>query len=217
LGKSGEQYIVCRDAAGERFERADVQWMFVSLSIVLVVIAAGEAVALRRSRSQIESLRAAELNAQVERDRLRTEVSREQAARESFSLELARERGAGSPVTLPTLTLSPLTKRGAQPPDPTVVKPADNQTIQLRLVLPATAKLPASRYTIVLRTWTEGETIWSRGGLSISTVENMRMVTTLISGDVLSAGAYEIALTSNAADKAADVAAYEVGVRPADR
>jgi hypothetical protein len=43
------------------------------------------------------------------------------------------------------------------------------------------------------------------------------MVTALISGDVLSPGAYEIALTSNAADKAADVAAYEIAVRPADR
>jgi hypothetical protein len=194
-----------------------VQWLFVALGIVLVGVAASEAVALRRARTEIDGLRAADLSARIEETQLRAQVAREQAARESLALELARQRGAGQPVTLPTLTLSPLTKRGAQPPDPTVVKPAENQVIQLRLLLPASAKPQATRYTIVVRTWTEGDTIWSRGGLTLSTVENKRLVTTLITGDVLTPGAYEIALTSNAADKAAEIAAYEIAVRSPDR
>jgi hypothetical protein len=199
------------------FERPGVQWLFVALGIVLVGVAASEAVALRRARTEIDGLRAADLSARIEETQLRAQVAREQAARESLALELARQRGAGQPVTLPTLTLSPLTKRGAQPPDPTVVKPAENQVIQLRLLLPASAKPQATRYTIVVRTWTEGDTIWSRGGLTLSTVENKRLVTTLITGDVLTPGAYEIALTSNAADKAAEIAAYEIAVRSPDR
>ena len=43
------------------------------------------------------------------------------------------------------------------------------------------------------------------------------MVTAFISGDVLTPGAYEIALTTDAGDKSVDVSAYEVGVRVADR
>jgi len=39
------------------------------------------------------------------------------------------------------------------------------------------------------------------------------MVTAFISGDVLSPGAYEVALTTDVAGTSADVAAYEVGVR----
>jgi hypothetical protein len=88
--------------------------------------------------------------------------------------------------------------------------------IQLRLLLPAAAKTEAARYKIAVRMWTGGEAVWSRGGLTMSTVEGKRMVTSFITGDVLGAGAYEIALTTDAADKSADVAAYEVAVRAAD-
>jgi hypothetical protein len=51
----------------------------------------------------------------------------------------------------------------------------------------------------------------------MSTVENKRMVTALISGDVLVPGAYEIAPTIDATDKSVDVAAYEVGVRSPEK
>ena len=93
-----------------------------------------------------------------------------------------------------------------------VARPADNQAIQLRLVLPAGTEPPAARYTIVVRTWTGGETVWSRGGLSMSTVDNKRMVTAFITGDVFAPGAYEIALTRKAGEIAGDVASYEVGI-----
>ena len=196
------------------FERPAVQWLFVALGVVLIGVAAGEAVALRRARTQIDSLRAADLNTRIEQERLQGQIAREQAARESLTLQLARQSGAGAPAVQPTLTLSPLTHRGAQPPDPTVVQPADNQLIQLRLLLPTSAKSEVSHYRVVVRLWSGGDAVWSRGGLTVSTVEKKRMVTASISGDVLVPGAYEIALTTDAADKSADVAAYEVGVRP---
>jgi hypothetical protein len=198
------------------FERPFVQWLFVASGMILIAVAAGEAVALRRARAEIESLRAADLNSRVEADRLRDQVTREQAARESFSLELARQRGAAAPATQPTLTLSPLTTRGAQPPDPTVVKPADSQLIQLRLILPSSAKSGAGRYRIAIRTWSGGDAVWSRSGLAMSTIENRRMVTAFISGDVLAPGAYEVILTTDAGDKSSDVAVYELAVRAPD-
>lgn len=195
------------------FERPVVQWLFVASSVVLIGVAASEAVALRRARTQIDSLRAADLNARIEQERLQAQVAREQAARESLTLQMARQRGTGAPVVQPTLTLSPLTRRGAQPPEPTVVKPAENQVIQLRLLLPTSARSDVPRYRIAVRLWSGGDAVWSRGGLTMSTVDRQRMVTAFISGDVLSPGAYEVALMTDAADKSADVAAYEVGVR----
>jgi hypothetical protein len=199
------------------FERPGVQWLFVGLGVVLIGVAVGEAVALRRARVHVESLRAVDLNARIQEEQLRAQISREQAARESLSLELARQRGPGAPAVQPTLTLSPLVRRGPQPPDPTVVRPADNQLIQLRLLLPAAAKSEVARYRVAVRMWTGGDAVWSRGGLIPSTTENKRMVTAFISGDVFAPGAYEVVLTTDAGDKSADVAAYEVGVRAPDR
>lgn len=199
------------------FERPIVQWLFVASGIILIAVAAGEALALRRARAEVESVRAADLSSRIEGDRLRGQLTREQAARESFSLELARQRAAGASTALPTLTLSPLTHRDAQPPDPTVVKPADTQLIQLRLVLPSSAKSDAPRYRIGMRTWSGGDAVWSRSGLPMSTIESRRMVTAFITGDVLAPGAYEITLATDAGDKSAEVAVYEVGVRAAER
>jgi hypothetical protein len=199
------------------FDRPVVQWLFVALAFVLIGVAAGEAIALRRARAQIENLRAADLNGRIERERLEAGISREQAARESLTLQLARQAGTGAAAVQPTLTLSPLARRGAQPPDPTVVEPADNQLIQLRLVLPPTVKAEGQRYRIAVRQWSGGQSVWSRGGAVMSTVENKRMVTSFISGDVLAPGAYEVALTTDAGDNSVDVAAYEVAIAPADK
>jgi len=199
------------------FERPGMQWLFVSVGVVLIAVGASEAVALHRAHTRIESLRAADLNARIEADKLRGQIAREQAARESWSLQLARERGTGASGVVPTLTLSPLIRRGAQPPDPTVGQPADTQLVQLRLLLPASEKSDGVRYRIAVRLWSGGDAVWSRGGLTPTTVDNKRMVTAFISGDVLTPGAYEIALTTDAGDKSVDVAAYEVGVHVADR
>jgi hypothetical protein len=203
---------VMRPVSG--FERPGLQWLFIAFAIVLIAVAATEAVALRRARSEVSALRAADLNARVELDQVRGQAARERAAREAFALELTRERRGGAAAE-PTLTLSPLKKRGAQPPDATVGKPADEQSIQMRLLLPRGNEPAGARYTIVIRTWSGGDMVWSRNGLSMTTIDNTRMVATLITGDVFAPGAYEVALTRAAsAEKATDVAAYEVAVRP---
>jgi hypothetical protein len=196
------------------FERPSLQWLFILFGVVLIAVAAAEAVALRRARSDLASLRAAELSTGVELDQVRADAARERAAREAFSLQLARERRGSAAPTQPTLTLSPLLKRGAQPPDATVDKPAAEQSIQLRLLLAGGNEPADARYTILIRTWSGGETVWSRSGLSIATIDNKRMVATFITGDVFAPGAYEIALTRAAGEKVFDVASYEVAIRP---
>lgn len=193
------------------FDRPVVQWLFVALGVALVIAAAAEAIGLRRTAAQIEALRAADLNGRIERQQLEARVAREQAARESLSLELARAGGRAVAPALATLTLTPLTKRGATPPAPTVAPPAPDQTIELRLVLDAGARGSAKRYAIALRRWSGGEVVWSRGGLSMTTVDGRLMVTARITGDVLTAGSYEIALSAGGSDNA-DVASYELSV-----
>jgi hypothetical protein len=191
------------------FERPIVQWLFVALGVALIAVAAAEAVGLRRARAEIESLRAAHLEARVQQEQLENRLTHEQATREALTLELARTRpatGSGQP----TLTLSPLTSRGAQPPQPSVAQPAATQLIQLRLVLPAGRAMSSAPYRIALRTWSGGETVWQRSGLARSTVEGKPMVTAYVTGDVFSAGAYEVLLTS-LGEK--EVASYEVSVR----
>jgi hypothetical protein len=197
------------------FDRPGIQWLFVGLGLVLIASAAAEGIALRRTRTQLAATRAADRNARLEVDALRARADREQAARERLTRELAHQRGAGVAVTEPTLTLSPLIKRGAQPPEPTVTRPADDRSIQLRLLLPARAEATDARYTIVIRRWSGGDTVWSRGGLSVTTGDAKRMVTSFITGDVFAPGAYEIALArTSQGGGSSDVAAYEVAIRP---
>jgi hypothetical protein len=197
------------------FERPGLQWLFVGLGVVLVLAAAGEAVGLRRVRSQMNALRAADMSARIEREQLQTRAAREQSAREALSLEMGRLRANQPGVSQPTLTLSPLLKRGAKPPEPTVERPAENQAILMRLVLPAGPPPHASSYAVVVRTWSGGDTIWSRSGLSVSTVDHRPMVTAFVTGDVFAPGAYEIALSgTSASNKTEDIAAYEIAVRP---
>lgn len=197
------------------FDRPGLQWLFIAIGLVLIGVAAAEGVALRRVRAQVAAARAADLNSRIELDQLRVQTAREQAAREALTLELARQRGIGRAVTQPTLTLLPLIKRGAQPPEPTVAKPVESQSIQLRLVLPARQEPADARYSIAIRSWSGGEIVWSRGGLTMTTVENKRMVMAFISGDVFTPGAYEIALTRTIpGGNLAEVASYEIAVRP---
>jgi hypothetical protein len=196
------------------FERPGLQWLFIVFGVVLIAVAATEAVALRRARSELTSLRTADLNERVELDRVHAEAARERAAREAFALQLARERRGSAAPAQPTLTLSPLVKRGAQPPDPTVGKPADEESIQLRLLLPRAKEPAGARYTIVIRRWSGGDTVWSRSGLAFTTIDNTPMVASFITGDVFVPGPYEIALTRGSGEKAVDVAAYEVAIRP---
>jgi hypothetical protein len=199
------------------FDRPVLQWAFVAIGLLLVAVAAGEAVGLRRAQSMIAALRAADLNARSERQQLDTRLAREQAARESFALELGRVRGASAASTPePTLTLAPLSVRRATPPEATVAIPGPAQSIVLRLLLPGGRVPSPKRYAVALRTWTKGDIVWSRSDLQTASVEGKAAVTARLTGDVLAAGAYEVRLTDVTQDGVpVDVAFYELAVAPA--
>lgn len=198
------------------FERPGVQWLFAAVGVVLIAAALLEAAALQRSRREMTALRAAELNARLQHEELQVTAARERTARQALSLEVARLRGgAAGGSTLTTLTLSPLTSRGATPPEPTVETPAESQVVQLRLELPARAARTGN-YAVVVRAWSGGEILWSRGGVRASSVDGHAMVTTFVTGDMLAPGAYEIALTRTSPDGKnvnEDVASYELACR----
>lgn len=215
-GKVGDSIscAVMRPVSG--FDRPGLQWLFVALGAVLVIVAIMEAVGLRRLRHEVATLRASDLSGRIEREELQAKAVREQSAREALSLEIARLRGgSGAGASGPTLTLSPLLKRGPSPPEPTVEAPGESQSIQLRLLLPREQAASAATYVVAVRTWSGGETIWSRSGVRASTVEGRPMVTAFITGDVFAPGVYEVTLAKRVPDgKESDVAAYEVAVRP---
>jgi hypothetical protein len=198
------------------FERPAVQWLFVALGAALVVVAGAEGLALVRARNVTNTLRAADLSARVDRRQLEARAAREQAAREALSLELGRVRNgtSGTAAHEPTLTLPAITVRAATPPEPTVKAPAQTETIQLRLLLPADRAPADKRYAIAFRGWSGGTVLWSRGGLAASVVDKHAMVTARLTGDVLEPGAYEIVLTDVTTGTPAEVAFYHVSVGP---
>ena len=201
------------------FERPLMQWVFVGVGAVLVAVALAEAAALRRVRAEVAGVRAAQLSARIERDEARTTLTHERSAREALSLEVARLRGnGGTGAAVPTLTLSPLTRRGPAPPEATVERPADGQAIQLRLLLPQRRAASATTYTIAVRTWSGGETVWTRSGLRASTVDGQALVAAFVTGDVFASGAYELALSTITRDGNTEIASYEIAVDdPRDR
>ena len=218
-GKVGDSIscAVMRPVSG--FDRPGLQWLFVGLGAVLVIVAVIEAVGLRRLRHEIATLRASDLSGRIERQELQAKAAREQSAREALSLEIARLRGGTrAGVSGPTLTLSPLLKRGPSPPEPTVEPPSESQPIQLRLVLPSGPAASAATYVVTVRTWSGGETIWSRSGVRATTVDGRPMVTAFITGDVFAPGVYEVTLARRALDgRESEIAAYEVAVHATDR
>lgn len=115
---------------------------------------------------------------------------------------------------LPTLTLTPLTSRGAQPPSPTVTAQHATQVIELRLILPPAADKGVSTFEVTMRDWSTGALAWARGGLTASAVDGRRGVTLFITGDAIRAGAYELLLSGAGANgQKQEVAAYEIAVK----
>jgi hypothetical protein len=197
------------------FERPVVQWLMMALSVALIAIAAWTAIALQRGSVMNEQLHAQLLQARLERQQIDARLVREQSAREALQLELARRRASESaPVQIPTLTLAPLTARGATPPQPIAAVIAPTQLVELRLELPRGDVRTLKSFTITARDWTSGATRWSRGHLLAQAVEGRTVVPALVTGDMLAPGSYELLLIGTSADGASrDVAAYEVSVR----
>lgn len=201
-------------------DRPWIQWTFVTLGIVLVAVAAAEGIAIMRTRAALEAARSSESNARLERQQLAMELSRERATRGVLAGDVARLRQdeAKPPGAPPTLTLTPLARRAATPPAPVVEAPVPDQVIALRLVLPRSAAPGSRAFTVTIRKWNTGETVWLRGGLTAGVADNRPAVIAFVVGDALAAGSYEVLLKAvNAAGESLDVATYEVSIAPASR
>jgi hypothetical protein len=202
------------------FERPWIQWTFVVIGAVLIAVAAAEAVAIRRARQAMDGVRAAELNARLDRQQFEIQLTHERSAREALALEVARLRGSAAAANAepPTLTLTPLMKRGAAPPDPSVEQPPPHLPIQLRLLLPRDAPAGLKDFTVTLRNWSTGQALWTRGGVTADTLDRRSVVTAFVTGDVLTAGAYEILLTAGStAGQPLEIATYELSIAPPKR
>jgi hypothetical protein len=200
------------------FDRPFVQYLFVSIAVILVAVGAWGALSVRRASREIERLQEADRRDRIEREQLEARAAREQSARESLALQLSRAR-SGAPTDrpqaeIPTLTLSPLSQRGPAPPPPTVAPPPPSQVIALRLELPAVARQPPVSYQVAVRTWSGGRTVWSRAGLtSTGRTAGSGFLQTYITGDVFQPGSFEVLLAGTARDgTSTDVASYEVTV-----
>lgn len=196
------------------FDRPAIQWTFVALALILMGIAAGEAIGLRRLRASLEQMRAENMNARVEKQQTLGRLAHEQSARESFALELARQRGGSAGAAPePTLTLAPIAIHRSAPPEPTVAAPPPAQSIQLRLLLPRNRVDASKRYAVALRSWSGGTVLWTRSGMTASEIDGKAVVTSRLTGDTLPAGAYEVALTEvSSGSPPAEVAFYEITI-----
>jgi hypothetical protein len=199
------------------FDRPSFQYLFVVLSVVLIAVGAWGAVSVRRASREIERLHASELNGRLEREQLEARAAREQSARESLALQIARssngETTTAKKAEVPSLTLTPLSRRGPTPPPPTVAPPQPLQVIALRLMLPRGVDPHAGRYHIAIRNWEGGQTIWSRGALAATRVEGRGAVQAYLTGEVFGAGSYEALLTATGPDGTLkEIASYELTV-----
>lgn len=198
------------------FERPLLQWTFIGLSVVLIAIAAVQAVALQREKGRREALQTADLDGRLDRQELEMRLARERSAREALSLEVARLRSKSGIERgpLPTLTLTPIAAASATPPDPSVDRPAPDQLVALRLVLPSTAD-SAGRFSVSLRSWSGGPVLWTRGNLPAAEAGGERMVIAPVSGDVFAPDAYEVTLSAESAagQPQKPIANYQLAVR----
>jgi cell division protein FtsB len=199
------------------FERPAIQWLFVLLGLVLIAVTGGAAWHARRTAAATAQLQANEEQARMEAQRLDAQLARERSTREALALELSRLRAGGDaelPRTMPTLTLMPAETRGPTPPAPSVTAQHATQVIEVRLLLPRGEHSQYARFEVVLRDWSGGDVLWSRGGLVRSAIEGRAAATAFLTGDVLRAGSYELLLSGVTRDgKKDEVATYEVAVK----
>ena len=195
------------------FERSAVQWAFVTLAILLIVVVAALSVTAWRLTRTVRELRAARTEDQSARDQLERRLLRERAAREAVALELGRVReGARSAANQlpPTLTLEPSRRREPTPPPPTMAAPAPTQIIELRLVLPPGAHRTRTPYQVTVRDWVTGQVRLARAGLASSPLDaGGHAVKAYVAGEVFAAGSHEVIVRND--DR--EIATYELTVK----
>jgi hypothetical protein len=196
------------------FDRAIVQWTFVALAVVLIVLAAALAVAVRGLNVTVGEMHAARIEERAARDQLEARLARERSTREALALELGRLRAGQANASagasgIPTLTLRPLRAREATPPPPTMSAPAASQIIELRLVLPPGADAKLAPFSLTVRDWTTGQDRLTRGGLGVVAFEGGSAVAAFVTGDIFPSGAHEVILRT----AQAETATYEITVK----
>jgi hypothetical protein len=197
-----------RGVAG--LDRPAIQWMFVACGAVLIGISTWMGVGLVRARRNVEAARAEAEQARLDREQTEASLARERAARESFMLQLGRERQAAVPAAMPTLTLTPVKTRSPRGPE-LAVPSTPAPTVELRLVLPPRTATDRA-FTVTLRSWTTGDVLLTRGALRAGTANGKPAVLAHLASDVLTPGPYELLLSGGTPPT--DVAIYEVSVIP---
>jgi hypothetical protein len=178
--------------------------------VALVAISTWSGVALVRARRSLEEARAEAQQATRDREQTEASLVRERAARESYMLQLGRERHASASASNPTLTLTPIKTRSSRGPA-LAVPSTTAPVVELRLLLPPGT--PVDRpFVITLRSWTSGEVLWSRTSLRPGEVGAKPAVVTNLASDVLTTGSYELLLT--AGTPPTEIAVYEVSIIP---
>jgi len=195
-------------------DRPVVQWMFVALALVLVVLTGALALAVRRLNVTTGRLHTLRMEDATARDQLEARLAREQSTREALWLELGRLRaggtnGSGAASRVPTMTLQPLRRRESMPPPPTMSAPSPSQLIELRLMLPAGVDTKLAPFSFSVRDWTSGQERLTRAGLTAVAIEGGRAVAAFVSGDIFPPGAYEVILRS----KEGEAASYEITIK----
>lgn len=199
-------------------DRPAVQWMVIAASVLLAALLAAATLSVRDRTTRIEDLLESHGACRSDLEVLEAQLSKERAAREAFSLELARVRaqqGSGDAASqdTPTLTLVPPAERGPVPPDARAAAPARAQAIQLRLVLPADVVVDEGGFRIAARDWATGRALWSTVRGTTGTVDGRRALIAHVTGEMLGPGSYELTVTAGAsADTPEPIAVYEVTV-----
>jgi hypothetical protein len=204
------------------FERPRVQWMVIGLSAVLTIMLVAATVRLRTFQGLLRKADQVMGTNEKVRQTLERDLARERSAREALALELARVRsgsaatggggaGAGSASTL---TLDPLVKRSASPPEANIDAPTADTVVELRLLLPDQARSDLKQLQITARDWSTGTVRWSLGNVRLASTGGRRTAVAYLTGEMLAPGAYEFVLApaGEGGPQPEAVAAYELGV-----
>jgi hypothetical protein len=192
--------------------RFGAQWALVVGAVVLIAVLWWALLELRASRGAQRALTESVERVHRERSALEADLARERATREALALEIARLRSAGGTSAavpqVPTLTLTPGAPAGGAAPETAITAPAPERTVELRLVLPASAPR-LEHASIVARDWSTGGGRWTITGRA-AVGEGRRLVRAFVTGEMLAAGSYEILLRGDGDET---VAVYGMGIR----
>jgi hypothetical protein len=176
-------------------DRPVLQWLLVSLSVLIIVLAV---LLIRRDRETERGLRAMaqDLRAASERQlALERQIARERSAREAFEIGFGKERSAN---TLPGIPLEPGLDSSGKPKQQLRL-PAGVGRVQL--VLPV-GERRYPRYRAAIRPWQGGEDLWLNAMLRTNV--DPRRLFVPVPVEVLAPGGYSLLLSGIRTDGGRD-------------